>query len=194
MILFINACVRENSRTKCLADHLLGLLQEDKDGIKELRLDEIRFPCADQAFLNHRDELIRAGRFDDPLFALARQFAAADTIVIAAPFWDFSFPAMLKQYFEQINVTGITFEYRNDRPYSLCRAGKLYYVTTAGGPIYSDEYGFGYVKGLSQSFYGIQEVHCFKAENLDIAGADVDGILEKTKKEMDERFSGSRQR
>jgi len=38
------------------------------------------------------DALIAAGSFDDPMFALARQFAAADEVVIAAPLWDLSFP------------------------------------------------------------------------------------------------------
>ena len=34
------------------------------------------------------------------MFDLAGQFAGADTIVIAAPFWDLSFPAALKQYMQ----------------------------------------------------------------------------------------------
>ena len=187
MILYINACVRRESRTKLLADHLLGLIGgKAGEEVQELRLEEIRFPVADQAFLNRRDALISAGRFDDPLFAPARQFAAADTILIAAPFWDLSFPSMLNQYFGQINVTGITFEYRNDIPHGLCKAQRLYYVTTAGGPIFNEEYGFGYVKGLAQNFYGIRDVKGFRAENLDIMGADVKEILEKTMKEMEE--------
>ena len=61
------------------------------------------------------------------MFELARQFAAADQIVIAAPYWDLSFPAALKQYFEQINVLGITFAYTPEGvPKGLCRARKLY--------------------------------------------------------------------
>ena len=38
----------------------------------------------------------------------------ADTIVIAAPFWDFSFPAALKIYIENIYVTGIVSRYGSD--------------------------------------------------------------------------------
>ena len=183
MILFINACVRQESRTLRLAKHLLSRMN---DTVEEIRLEDLHFPIADEAFLNRRDSLIAAGRFDDPLFEAARQFTAADTIVIAAPYWDLSFPSALKQYFEQINVLGITFAYQNDAPYGLCKAGKLYYVTTAGGPVYSDEYGFGYVKALSQIFYGIRDVKCFKAENLDVAGADVNGLIRKTIRDIDE--------
>lgn len=105
MILYINACVRKESRTKQLADYLISKLN---DQVEEIKLEDISFPVADEAFLQKRDELIGLGRFEDPIFALARQFAEADTIVIAAPCWDHSFPASLKQYIEQISVIGIT--------------------------------------------------------------------------------------
>ena len=45
------------------------------------------------------------------MFRYARQFAAADKIVIAAPLWDLSFPAQLKVYLENIYVTGIVTKY-----------------------------------------------------------------------------------
>ena len=85
---------------------------------------------------------------------------------------------MLKQYIEQINVVGLTFKYLdNGMPMGLCKAGRLYYVTTAGGPIVSDEYGFGYVRTIAEVFYGIKDIHYIKAEGLDIVGADVEAIL-----------------
>ena len=118
--------------------------------------------------------------FADPAYAPARQFAEADIIVVAAPYWDLSFPAILKAYFEQVNVLGLTFEYTEEGfPRGLCKARKLIYVTTAGGPIISDEYGYGYVKSLAQGFYGIADVCQVKAEKLDVIGADVEGILNK---------------
>lgn len=99
---------------------------------------------------------------------------------------DLSFPAALKQYFEQINVLGITFVYTPEgTPKGLCRAKRLYYVTTAGGPIFSEEYGYGYVKALAQGFYGIEETKIFKAEGLDIVGANVEGILDVAKREIE---------
>ena len=113
-----------------------------------------------------------------PVFDLARQFAEADEIVIAAPFWDLSFPAALKQYFEQINVPGVTFFYTPQGiPKGLCRAKRLTYITTAGGDFLPEEYGAGYVKALAQNFYGIAEFRLIKAAGLDIDGADVDAIM-----------------
>ena len=103
-------------------------------------------------------------------------------IVIAAPYWDLMFPAVLKTYLENITVTGITFRYSEEgRPQSLCRAKALYYVTTAGGFIGQNDFGFSYVKALAQNFFGITDVHRYAAEGLDILGADVDRIMGKAK-------------
>ena len=141
----------------------------------------------DEAFLDKRDRLIASGAFDDPMFAIARQFAAADEIVIAALYWDLSFPAALKQYFEQINVRGITFVYTAEGiPRGLCRARKLYYITTAGGNYVPEEFGFGYIKALAARYYGTPETELIQATGLDIDGADVETIL----REATERIHG----
>lgn len=181
MILFINACVRKQSRTKRLADRLLA---KKKQEITEIRLEEFVFPPVNEAFLQKRDRLIEAKAFDDPSFALARQFAEADEIVIAAPFWDLSFPASLKQYFEQINVLGITFCYTRDGfPKGLCKAERLTFVTTAGGDFFPEEYGFGYIKALAQNFYGIETVELLRATGLDLDGRDPEAILDAALKQ-----------
>ena len=178
MVLFINSCVRKDSRTLKLAKRLLKKLDGE---IKEVTLKDISFPLVDEEFIIHRDELKNTGKYDDPMFDLGKDFANADIIVIAAPYYDLSFPAMLKQYFEQINVLGLTFTYsETGTPRGLCRAKSLYYVTTAGGYILSDDYGFGYVKALANTFYGIKDVNQIKAEGLDIIGADVEAILNNT--------------
>ncbi|MBQ9048560.1 MAG: NAD(P)H-dependent oxidoreductase [Solobacterium sp.] len=184
MVLYINACVREQSRTKKLTEYLL---QKIDSPVQERRLEDMHMPKADAAFLAERDSLIHDGKFGAELFAPAREFAQADTIVIAAPYWDLSFPAALKQYFEQINVIGLTFSYNEQGiPVGHCKAKKLYYVTTAGGQIADPAFGFGYVKALAETFYGIKDCVCFSAEGLDIYGADVDAILKDAEKRIDE--------
>ena len=176
MILFLNACVREQSRTLRLA---YRLLQKMNRPYTELRVYDAVYPIADEAFLTQRDQRIAARAFDDPMFDLARQFARADEIVIAAPYWDLSFPAALKQYLEQINVLGVTFRYTPlGIPEGLCRAERLTYVTTAGGTYCPEEYGFGYIKALAQNFYGISDVRLVRAVGLDIDGADTEAILQ----------------
>lgn len=174
-ILYINASVRKESRTEKLAQKLLARLDMPYE---EIRLEDISFPAVNGDFLMKRDLLLSRGDFQDPMFGPARQFAEAQAIVIAAPYWDLSFPAMLKQYLEQVNVVGITFKYSEEGvPIGLCRADKLFYVTTAGGYYVPEEFGFGYVKALAQNYYGIQDVRKIEAVGLDIIGADVNTIM-----------------
>jgi len=181
--LFINACPRKDSRTKMLADYLLTKFNSH---VQERNLTKITLLPLSEEMLEQRTVLAGKEDFNHPLFQLAKEFAAADTIVIAAPFWDLSFPALLKTYIEHINVIGITFAYnKGGNPYGLCKAQKLYYVTTAGGPIVNDTYGYGYVKELAQKFYAIPEIYCIKAENLDVENANVEKILHDTKRYID---------
>ncbi len=182
-ILFINACPRKDSRTQILADYLLGKLNGT---VQERNLTTTPLLPLSEETLNRRTALVGKKDFDHPLLQLAKDFASVDSIVIAAPFWDLSFPALLKTYIENINIVGITFAYSKEgKPYSLCKAKKLYYITTAGGPIMNDAYGYGYVKALAQQFYAIPEIHCIKAENLDVENADVAQILHETKRRID---------
>ena len=173
--LLINACVREQSRTLVLAK---SVMKDMQDEIIEVNLNLEDLEPLDGEQLAKRDRLIREGKWDDPMFRYATQFASADEIVIAAPFWDLSFPAKLKIYFEQITVSGITFKYINGRPSGLCKAKSLTYVTTSGGPII-DDFGYTYVKTLAQKFYGIGKTSAVRAMNLDVEMISAEDLLKR---------------
>ena len=180
-VLFINACVRENSRTLELARYILNKLGGE---VCEVNLERINLKPLDAKILKKREQLVSEENFADEMFCYAKAFAAADTIVIAAPYWDLAFPALLKIYLEQITVCGITFRYKKGIPQGMCRAEELIYVTTAGGAIY-DNLGFEYVKALAQKLYGIGKVRFFKTENLDIDGNDAAELIDKAKEKID---------
>ena len=185
-ILFLNACPRPDSRTRELAQHVLSKL----DGtVEKLRLFDEQIQPLDLAGMEERDRAVRECDWDAPILRYARQFAAADTIVVAAPYWDLLFPAVVRAYFEAVTVTGVTFRYTPEGfPAGLCKAKKLIYVTTAGGPIGEYNLGFDYVKALATLYYGIPEVKCFTAEFLDIIGADVPTIMAKAKQVVDNQL------
>ena len=180
MILFVNGCVRENSRTLELAQ---AVLAKEIDQIEEIRLYPDGPEGLDAEKLALRDEVLANGNLDHPMLRWARQFAEAETIVIAAPYWDLAFPAKVRAYLEEVTVSGVTFRYgENSIPQGLCKAKRLIYVTTAGGPIFEHfNFGFDYVKALAQGFYGIPEISLVKAEGLDIWGADVEAIMDAAK-------------
>ena len=177
-ILFINACVRPSSRTLELAKHVLSKLS---GRVQEVKLYNEQLLPLDLEQIELRDKSTKTKDFSNPVFDLAKQFANVDTIVIAAPYWDLSFPAVVKSYFENITVNGLTFAYgENGIPKGLCKAKRLIYVTTSGGPIMHN-FGFDYVSALAKNFYGINDVQLVKAEGLDIYGADVSDIMQTVK-------------
>lgn len=172
-VLFVNSCPRDCSRTLMLAESLLDRLGNDYEEIKIYQSD---IKPLDNDSLEYRTAKINANDYFDSIFDLAKQFANAETVVIGAPFWDLSFPSVLKVYFENIMISGLTFTYKNGRPEGLCKTKKLYYVTTSGGYIFSD-FGFSYVKSLAENFFGIPEIKCFDAQGLDIVGNDGEQII-----------------
>ena len=186
-ILFVNSCVRPESRTRMLADHVLSLLS---GRVETVDLNTEHIPLLDGPELAQRNGHLSRGEYDAPMLRYARQFAQADTILIAAPYWDLMFPALLKGYLEAVTVSGITFRYsERGIPESLCRAKRLIYVTTAGGPIGEYDFGFRYVSTMAHGFFGIHDVRCIKAEGLDIVGADVEKLLTQAKIQADHLFN-----
>ncbi|MBQ9519161.1 MAG: NAD(P)H-dependent oxidoreductase [Firmicutes bacterium] len=184
--LVIDACTSDRSRTRKLTRYLCEKLDKDMEII---RLNEQKPYSFDMALLEKRDAAIAKADFSDDMFKAAKQFANAENIIVAAPYWDLSFPAVLKQYIESINVCGLTFGYsENGMPVSMSNAKRLIYITTAGGYIVSDEFGFGYIKKVMELFYGVKRFDYIKAEGLDIIGADIDAILEKAKEDIDRIF------
>lgn len=173
--------MRPGSRTLRLARHLLGLLDGDVSEIcLEKELCEGNIAPLDDSFIEYRQKCSMSGSFGDSRFRCARLFANADTIVIAAPYWDLSFPSSLKIFFENVCVDGLTFRYTEQgMPAGLCRARDIVYVSTAGGPVYGD-YGSGYVKNLCGILLGIKNFHLLQAEGLDVQVNSPEKILSET--------------
>ena len=188
-ILLVNACIRPNSRTLQLASHVL---QHFSGRVEEVKLYEENLSPLSLAEIEIREKADDTKDFSNGIFALAKQFAAADVIVIAAPYWDLMFPSVLKTYLENITVNGLTFTYgEKGIPKGLCQAKRLIYVTTSGGPIVCN-FGYDYVAALAQMFYGIQEVKCVSAQGLDIKGADVTSLLDQAKGAIDSEMDAPR--
>lgn len=188
MILWICACPRPGSRTLRLAEAYLQMRGEEYTKL-DLTQESVSFLNGET--LEERTKKTKAGAFDDPLFRYARQFAAADEIVFAAPFWDLSFPGVLKAYIENICSVGVTFRYGQDGvPVGLCRAKKMTFVTTAGGKLIPD-YGYEQIRALCRNMFGIPESELIYAEKLDIVGFDAEQILQTRIAALRKSFPGA---
>lgn len=178
-VLLIDCCIRgEASRTKRISDAFLAALPAQYR-VTRCKLDTLGLQPLVGEFFESRQRLLEERNLSHPRFDLARQFAAADEVVIAAPFWDLSFPALLKIYIENISVDGITFGCNENGCYGLCRGRHLVFLTTRGG-FYGGsamEQGSRYISAL-QAFFGFDRYDCVAAEGLDAEGIKTDEVLQ----------------
>ncbi len=188
-ILVIDVCVRkEQSRTKQLLDKAVKTLAElHPDWVFEtLDLPELELQYLNTESLAERDALLLEKRYDHPRFDHAHRFREADGMIVAAPFWDLSFPAMLKVYIENVSVDKLTFFCDEEGLHGMCKAEWMLHLTTRGGiwkaPQQQDS---AYLKEMC-GFFGIRQYHCVSADGIDIVGLPGDEILkdalEKTEK------------
>lgn len=184
-LLFIDACISTHtpSRTKQLCDHYIKQYDGTGWNVTHLSLEELGLAPLTAADLALRDNCIANGDMDHAALKLAKQFAAADRIVIAAPYWDLSFPSCLRVYIEHIMVNTVAFRYGETGAIGLCRADKLVYITSAGGYVDGQNFGYDYLKGIC-GMVGIPHAECYAAQGMDIFGADVEQILQNTMDSM----------
>jgi len=183
-VLFVDCCIRrEHSRSKQLADFFLSELHKTGEfEIETLCLMDENLSYFSEGFFLQREELLAEGKLDHPRFRYAHQFAQADKIVIAAPFWDLSFPALLKVYIENLCVDSITFHTDEHGLHGLCKADHMVFLT-ARGAFYTDsplEQGSRYLEQMA-GFFGIEKYDCVAAEGLDIGAWPVEELMDKAK-------------
>lgn len=182
-ILVIDACVRrEESRTKKLLDAALDTVRKEHPdwNLEILNLMDMDLMYWKTETLRERDELLAKKEYDAPVFKYGNQFREADGMIVAAPFWDLSVPAVLKVYIENVSAEGITFGCNEEGLYGLCRAKWMLFLTTRGG-IWADsnmEQGSTYMEALCK-FFGIDEYACVYADGIDIRELDGEEILHK---------------
>lgn len=170
-LVFINACIRgQDSRTLSLARPMLAALEKNYT-ITQIDLTEASLMPVTAPLFRERGNGISPE--DD---ANGRLVAEADRIVIAAPFWDMSFPSVLKAFIEHISVPDITFCNNPDgTTRGNCKAEKLLYITTRGMEIETGsnlDQGSSYLKALSW-LWGFGEVITVAARGMDVQPAEI---------------------
>ncbi len=181
-VLFINGCIRgESSNTLRVAKSFLAEFEVEQ--ITEVDLNELNLSPLNRESLNKRDNDISQNNYDSPEFRLARQFKNADLIVLAAPFWEGTFPALVHVYLENVCVSGLTFELHRTGYTGLCKAKQAVFFTTRGGiyeqgPAKEDEHATGVLKTVF-TMLGIENLSTVSAEGLDIRGADTEAIVKE---------------
>lgn len=97
------------------------------------------------------------------------EIRSADTLVIGLPVYNFSVPAQLKNWFDQIARAGVTFSYTADGPVGLL-TGKRAIVALASGGVPAEspaDFAWPYVRQML-GFVGITDVTLVAADRMAI--------------------------
>lgn len=98
---------------------------------------------------------------------LITEIKQADTLVLGVPVHNFSVPAVLKAWIDQIARVGVTFKYTATGPVGLLSGKRAIILMASGGmPIGSDiDFASGYLKHI-MGFIGITDVTIIAADAL----------------------------
>ena len=168
---------RDGSVTRQLCDKILTEIAADQTITRDLATG---LPLLDAAWLaanftlaDDRTDVQRETlALSDSLITEIKQ---ADTIVIGSPVYNFSVPAVLKAWIDQIARVGVTFKYTPDGPVGLLSGKRAIIVIASGGtPVGSDiDYASDYLKHI-MGFIGITDVTIIAADAL---GNDADAKI-----------------
>lgn len=174
-ILEVQASARgTGSISRELTADLIAAL-EDRHGRADITLRDLALglPFVDEAWVGanftpdeertstHRQILSRS---DD----LVAELQAADVIVIGAPIYNFSVPAVLKAWIDMIARARLTFRYTETGVEGLLSGKKVYVVVPSGGvPVGSPmDFATPYLRH-ALGFVGITEVEIIGAQGAD---------------------------
>ena len=110
---------------------------------------------------------------------LVAELKAADTVVIGAPIYNFSVPATLKAWLDQVARAGITFQYTENGPEGLLTGKRAVIVAASGGtPVGAEfDYAVPYLRHML-GFIGITDVQVVAADQQAI---NAEGSMAKAK-------------
>ena len=127
-LVVIDACIRgEESRTRRIAAPIVEALSR-RYAVTSYKLADFPMePLTAKTYAERAAGIVPAWARE-----AAKAVAEADRIVIAAPFWDMSFPALLRTFLEHISLYDITFTDNGRSCVGLCKCEKVMYITTRG--------------------------------------------------------------
>lgn len=172
-ILSVQSSARnEGSQSRALSAELIDALGGTSEHSIVVRDLAEPIPQLDEKWLGanwtpaeeRSDEQARALALSDTLIS---ELEAADTIVIGVPLYNFSVPAALKAWIDQVARAGRTFRYSENGPQGLLEGKRAFVVVASGGvPVDSPvDFATPYVRQVL-GFIGITDVTVIAADRL----------------------------
>lgn len=185
-ILLINSSSRiQGSVTRDISAQLVQQLQQ-QTGLSTIErdlADGIAFIDEQWVGANFTDPAERSAQQETALAEsdrLINELKQASHIVIAAPIYNFSVPAVVKAWIDQVARARVTFRYTENGPEGLLKGKKAYLVIASGGvPLGSEvDYASSYLRHV-MGFLGIDDVTLVNANELNRAANDHDDIQQQ---------------
>ncbi|NVO56967.1 NAD(P)H-dependent oxidoreductase [Rhodobacteraceae bacterium B1Z28] len=177
-ILNIQASARhEGSVSRQLSDAVLEQLNADAIIVRDLT-EGVALLTNDWLSANFTAPVDR-GPKEREILALSdeliSEIKSADTLVIGAPIYNFSVPAVLKAWIDQVARVGVTFKYTENGPVGLLSDKRVIIVLASGGTKVGSDIDFasGYLRHIMK-FIGITNVTIIAADEL---GANADSKI-----------------
>jgi FMN-dependent NADH-azoreductase len=176
-VLLVNSSSRiQDSVTRHLTEKLVEELRQTH-GISTLTVRDVAaapLPVIDESWVmanftaeENRDEQQRNVLAQSD--TLVAELKDADIIILGVPIYNFSVPAALKAWIDQVARAGLTFRYTSDGPIGLLE-GKQAFVAVASGGVPIDsavDFTTPYLRHVL-SFIGIKDVKIIAAERMNV--------------------------
>jgi FMN-dependent NADH-azoreductase len=176
LLLVTSSIFGAHSKSRAIASDLVEHLRDAAEPVSVVTRDVSTLPHFDGATLaalttaadqRSNEEASRVTLAD----RLIEEVEAADTIVIAAPMYNFAIPSTLKAWIDHIARAGRTFRYTEKGPEGLLKDKKVYVVASRGGlyahggPAAALDFQEPYLRGVF-GFLGMNDVEFVYAEGL----------------------------
>ncbi|WP_158148247.1 FMN-dependent NADH-azoreductase [Vibrio fluvialis] len=176
------------SQSSKLLDAYLTKFNQDELNVRDLAAEplpvlDFSVATALRATEDLSEEQQKVVALSDELIA---EVKAADTLVIAAPMYNFTIPTQLKNWFDLIARAGVTFKYTEAGVQGLIEGKKAVVITTRGG-IHKDSATDNvtpYLKTIL-GFVGITEVEFVYAEALNMGDEPAAKGIESAKSQLE---------
>ena len=177
----------QNPTSRELGDRLMLRLETEIGAIEVRERDLNQDPqfidanwiAANLTAADERDDSARERlALSDELIA---ELQWADRIVLTTPMYNFSVPATLKAWIDQVCRAGITFRYTSEGPVGLLSGKRVDIVITTGGVPLGSPVDFlsGYLRQVF-TFIGIDELDIISADRMNVdAEASFAGAIEQ---------------
>jgi len=190
-VLHINSSARqEQSNTRTISQYLVDALAQPVIS-RDLAQHPLPPISAEDLIAVHGSNNVERASLQSQL-ALSEQLIdelkAADTLVLAAPMYNFAIPATLKQWIDAICRAGVSFRYTEQGPVGLVNVSRAFIVTGSGGTAIGSEMDFAsrYLEHICR-FLGINEVF-----HIDASGSKgtPEQVIAQGKQQVDTLLAG----